>query len=158
MGAYRFRELCDEFLSNGTDQILKGLRYAICGLGDSGYTTFLENPTKIDQGLTKVGAQRIGEMAKCDAQELGDKAQDKVIQKWSKEILVPLAKALAQTEEVDVAKMQSETIPLLVKLDPDYTPHNHGSTGEFGFCTYIGIGAVVVGGVAAILASQYYSI
>ena len=152
MGAYRFRELCDEFLANDHAKILEGLQYAICGLGDSGYTTYLKNPTTIDAGLTKVGAKRIGEMAKCDAKQMGDQAQDKVIQQWSKDILVPLAKALASDEEVDTAKMQAVTIPLLIKLDPDYKPP--AGKGGSDFCTYIGIGAVVVGGLA-VIASQY---
>mmetsp|Transcript_44271 Transcript_44271/g.106646 ORF Transcript_44271/g.106646 Transcript_44271/m.106646 type:complete len:240 (-) Transcript_44271:65-784(-) len=154
LGSYRFRDLCDEFLTNDdTSKILSGLQYAICGLGDSGYTTFLKNPTTIDQGLTKAGAKRIGDLGKCDASEMGEKAQDKVIKKWSNDMLLPLAKALAETDEVDTAKMQLETIPLLVKLDPDYTPPNSGKGGS-DFCTYIGIGAVVVGGLA-VVASQY---
>lgn len=154
MGSYRFRELCDEFLSNdATDKILSGLQYAICGLGDSAYTTFLKNPTTIDQGLTKAGAKRIGGLGECDASEMGEKAQDKVIKKWSNDMLLPLAKALAETDEVDTAKMQAATIPLMVKLNPDYAPPNAGKDGS-DFCTYIGIGAVVVGGLA-VVASQY---
>ncbi|CAJ1952244.1 unnamed protein product [Cylindrotheca closterium] len=156
LGSYRFRDLCDEFLTNdgSNTNILTGLKYAICGLGDSNYTTFLKNPTTIDQGLQKAGAKRLGELAKCDASAMGEQAQDKVIQKWSKDMLLPLAKALAATEEVDTAKMQAETIPLMVKLDPDYTPPNAASKGGSDMCTYIGIGAVVVGGLA-IVASQY---
>jgi len=156
LGSYRFRDLCDEFLlanDSNNNKILEGLQYAICGLGDSGYTTFLKNPTTIDAGLTKAGAKRIGELAKCDAAAIGDDAQDKVIQQWSKDILVPLAKALADETEVDTEKMQAETIPLLIKLDPDYKPPSSGKEG-LDFCTYIGIGAVVVAGLA-VVASQY---
>ena len=52
----------------------------------------------------------------------GNDAQDKVIKRWSDGILIPLAKALCDTSEIDTLSMQSKTIPLLVKLDPDYTP------------------------------------
>ena len=67
LGAYRFRDLCEDFLQNSSEPILAGLQYALCGLGDSSYPTFLQNPTTIDKGLTAVGAKRIGDMGKGDA-------------------------------------------------------------------------------------------
>jgi sulfite reductase alpha subunit-like flavoprotein len=153
LGAYRFRELCDEFLSEGMEKILSGLQYALCGLGDSSYPTYLKNPTTIDKGLTAVGAKRIGEMGKGDASAMGEKSQDKVVKKWSQDILVPLAKALADETEVDTSKMQSKTIPLLMKIDPDYISPHQGEK-KSGMLPYIGLGAVLIGAAAAILASR----
>jgi sulfite reductase alpha subunit-like flavoprotein len=153
LGAYRFRELCDEFLSEGMEKILPGLQYALCGLGDTNYKTYLNNPTTIDKGLTAVGAKRIGEMGEGNASGTGEMSQDKVIQKWSQDILVPLAKALADETEIDTSKMQSKTIPLMMKLNPDYVSPHQGEK-KSGMLPYIGLGAVLVGATAAILASR----
>eukprot|EP00980_Cylindrotheca_fusiformis_P017386 scaffold5395_cov126-Cylindrotheca_fusiformis.AAC.6 len=154
LGAYRFRELCEEFmLDDDMDKVLSGLRYAICGLGDSAYPTFLKNPTTIDNALTTVGAKRIGQMGKCDASATGDNSQDKVIKKWSQDILVPLAKALADDTEVDTSSMQSKTIPLLMKLDPDYTPPGKDEK-SCDLLSLVAVGAVVVAGVAVFIANR----
>lgn len=153
LGAYRFRELCDEFLSEDMEKILSGLQYALCGLGDSSYTTYLKNPTTIDSALTSVGAKRIGAMGKGDASAMGEKSQDKVVKKWSQDILVPLAKALADESEVDTLTMQSKTIPLMMKLDPDYSPPKQNER-ESGKLAYVGLGAVLVGATAAFVASR----
>ena len=109
---------------------LEGLHYAICGLGDSMYTTYLRNPTTIDAGLTAAGATRIGDMGKADAGQSGDDAQDKVIARWMETMWVPVARAMAQAilndqeggTKVDWKQMQSKVIELLVELDPEYTP------------------------------------
>lgn len=137
IGSYKFRSFADELLSlvdgggdnnNNYATLLKGLRYAICGLGDSNYTTYLVNPTTIDKGLTAVGAKRIGEMGKGDAnaKKLGNDAQDQVIARWKEELYIPLAKALSTSTSTDAVKdvkeMQADTIPILMKLDKDYTP------------------------------------
>lgn len=153
LGAYRFRDLCEDYLENHEGEpILAGLRYALCGLGDSSYPTKFKNPTTLDAGLTAVGAKRIGEMARADANAMGDDAQDKVIKRWVQKIIVPLAKALADDSEVDTISMQSKTIPLLVKLDPDYTPPSEKTKG--GLLAYVGIGTVLIGVAAAVFANR----
>jgi sulfite reductase alpha subunit-like flavoprotein len=151
LGAYRFRELCDNILEEGTDKIYAGLRYALCGLGDSSYPTYLKNPTTIDKGLTAAGANRIGSMGKANANAMGEDSQDKVIEKWVQDILPSLANALADDTEVDTASMQSKTIPLLMKLDPDYSPSNESDSRMLA---YIGLGTVLVGAVAAVAANR----
>ena len=127
LGSYRFREVAEELLKKGNSDDgskapLQGLKYAICGLGDSNYTTYLKNPTTINAGLEAAGATRIGEMGKGDASVLGENAQGKVVARWSHEILKPLAKEIASSETPDLKSMQEHVIKLLVKLDPDYEP------------------------------------
>lgn len=53
LGSWRFRELCDTWLEQQEGQnddttktkgkVLKGMKYAMCGLGDSKYTTFFRS-------------------------------------------------------------------------------------------------------------------
>lgn len=141
LGAYRFRELCDGWVQSTTattvstddnddEPPLQGLKYAICGLGDSSYPTKFKNPTIIDQGLTKAGAERIGDLALADANGMGEDEQEKTIAKWMTTIWLPLAKELTQPLEqeapmrVDTKKMQRNILPLLIKLIPDYKPPN----------------------------------
>lgn len=104
-------------------------------IGDSGYTTYLVNPTTIDKALTAAGATRVGEMAKADAKQIGANSQENVIAKWKENILVPLAKTIAASaddESVNVKGMQAASIPILTKIDPDYTPPKEfgGNSGE----------------------------
>ena len=47
---------------------LNGVRYAVFGLGDSNYETFNFGGEKFDTILASLGAQRLGERAKHDAQ------------------------------------------------------------------------------------------
>lgn len=124
LGSARFREICEAFLAEEATYkgALTGLKYAICGLGSSNYTTFLRNPTTIDKGLKVAGALPVLDMGKADAVPAGDDAQDKRIARWVEKSWVPLATALSATDEVDTKSMQDKIIPLLVKLDPDYTP------------------------------------
>ena len=146
LGAYRFRELCEKFIDihqTGNKQssgILKGIQYAICGLGDSSYPTYLKNPATIDQGLTSAGAARLPNttLGKADAQQSGDTAQDKIIQQWILKLWQPLHEAIKDVKSssaakvsdsdetnddaVDYKQMQHNIIKLLIELDPDYTP------------------------------------
>ncbi|MBE4717885.1 nitric oxide synthase [Pseudarthrobacter sp. AB1] len=47
---------------------LTGVRYAIFGLGDTFYTeTYGQGATKLDDKLTELGAQRVGEIGRYDA-------------------------------------------------------------------------------------------
>ena len=74
---------------------------------------------------------------------------DKVIKRWVQEILTPLAKALCDTKEVDTLAMQSKTIPLLMKLDPDYTPPAGASDNKFSTTIIL---SILVALIAAIVA------
>lgn len=156
LGSYRFREVCDAFSEEEETykSALKGLKYAICGLGDSSYPTYLKNPTSIDQGLTAAGGERIGDMAAADADGLREKGQDATIRRWVEGIWVPLAKAICSEDQVDTKAMQVNTIPLLAKLDPDYTPPKEivvGAGGNGGLSsTILGVAglSLVVAAVA----------
>ncbi|WP_240689700.1 flavodoxin domain-containing protein [Arthrobacter sp. PAMC25564] len=47
---------------------LSGMRYAMFGLGDTFYTeTYGHGATKLDDKLTELGAQRVGEIGRYDA-------------------------------------------------------------------------------------------
>ena len=157
LGANRFREVCDTLIENdqnnkvGNSTLLKGMSYAICGLGDSSYPTYLKNPATIDQGLTVAGATRIvgTKLGKADASQSGTNSQDKVIQEWIQNLWEPLSTCLQQIRKqeqqqqenddenndnkVDYKLMQQNIIKMLIELDPDYTPpkgfHNKGSGG-----------------------------
>lgn len=132
LGSYRFREICEALEQAKNESQAKeestskppldGLSFALCGVGDSAYPTYLRNPTTIDKGLTAAGARRIVEMAKADASGTGEMSQDKVILKWIESIWTPLAQELCKEESVDTKRMQVNIIPLLMKLDPDYSP------------------------------------
>jgi sulfite reductase alpha subunit-like flavoprotein len=151
LGAYKFRSLAEKLLERNDPTLLQGLSYAIAGLGDSTYTTFLKNPTTIDQGLTAAGATRMGEMAKADAHQIGDLAQDKVIAKWVEELWVPLAEALTRSDPiVNIKEMQAKTIPILMQIDPDYTPPK-GNTQSSGKVPTIFLALAVLVALLAIL-------
>jgi hypothetical protein len=140
--------------------------------GDSGYTTYLKNPTTIDEGLTAAGAERIGEMGKADASEIGDKAQDKVIARWMDDIWLPLGTALVGGDDDDgntsttttaeaLKEMQARTIPILKEIDPDYEPPKDllpqkstttGGGGGGGMSMGIAISCLIGAVVAAVAA------
>jgi sulfite reductase alpha subunit-like flavoprotein len=170
LGAYRFRSLAEELLrqpkkdassnnnNNNHNIIYQGLHYAVCGLGDSTYPTYLKNPTTIDEALSKAGATRLQAMGKADAHQMGgDQSQDKVIQQWIDNLWVPLAKALttAQEEEsttiiMDAAKMQQDTLQILQRLDPDFvvkeekmTSNHANNAGGSKITLYIVVGISV---------------
>mmetsp|Transcript_55299 Transcript_55299/g.134314 ORF Transcript_55299/g.134314 Transcript_55299/m.134314 type:complete len:248 (-) Transcript_55299:309-1052(-) len=125
LGCHKFRTFTETLIEKNDNNLLDGLRYAICGLGDTQYTTFLKNPKTINQGLTVAGAKRIGELGTADASQIGDKAQDKTIARWMDDIWDPLGKELASTSAASaeqLQEMQSKTIPILQEIDPDYEP------------------------------------
>jgi len=116
MGGHRFRDLCEEWKDqkekdDKMEQVLTGLQYALCGLGNSSFRTFFENPQTIDDGLQAAGATRVGTLGKADAYKKGDESQPNVILKWREEIWKPLAEVLVQeppSEEV-LKEMQEKT-------------------------------------------------
>jgi len=119
LGGYKFRELCDHILSSedtdndstsasaststststSVSSLWKGCRYAILGLGDSKYVTYFCNPTILDEGLTKAGALRVGQIGKADVSGKID-SQSNVIQRWSEDIISDLALVLKEREAI----------------------------------------------------------
>ncbi len=155
LGAYRFREVCDALSEAMDKSMLQGLKYAICGLGDSSYPTYMKNPTAIDRGLTAAGAERIGTMAKADANALGEESQDKTITRWMEAIWIPLAKAICDQQNIDTKAMQANTIPLLMKLDPDYVPPKEGGTTTMT-PAMLGLVGFSLLGIAMAVAAVYF--
>jgi sulfite reductase alpha subunit-like flavoprotein len=145
LGCYRFRDLCDAWHdqygsrttknnnnNNSADdaktettnnsKILDGLYFAMCGLGDSKYTTYFQNPTKIHDALQLVGATRVGPLGRADASGTGDALQSTVIEQWIHGIWPHLAAVLVQeppsTERL--AKIEQATVQLCAKINPDF--------------------------------------
>lgn len=81
------------------------------------------DPTVIDQGLTSVGATRVGPLGKADASGSGNLLQSKVIEDWIANIWPHLAEALVQEPLLSyerLAEMQQDTIALCQNINPDY--------------------------------------
>jgi sulfite reductase alpha subunit-like flavoprotein len=114
--------------------------------GDSTYPTYLKNPTTIDNGLTAAGATRLVDLGKADAHQIGEKAQDKVIAEFVENLWLPLAKALSDgDDDVDVKAMQEKTIPILMEIDPDYSPpksQRSSNDGNISF-VYLALGVLI---------------
>mmetsp|Transcript_26601 Transcript_26601/g.37467 ORF Transcript_26601/g.37467 Transcript_26601/m.37467 type:complete len:236 (+) Transcript_26601:33-740(+) len=124
LGCYRFREFCDALLENNETKLLKGITYAMLGLGDSKYTTFFQNPTVIDKAMTAAGAERVGPLGKVDASGTGNDAQLEVIARWIEGIWPVLEKAL-QKEPTPTRRLQEitdGTVKLCTKINPDFAP------------------------------------
>ena len=139
LGGYRFRELCDYFLDNtaSTSTLLKGVRFALLGLGDSMYTTFLENPIVTEEALQAAGAVRVGEFGKADAS--GD--QLKAVEQWMDGIWPALASVVVEDlnkrnngtdNDVDLDKMQKETMKICYRINPDLKASASSFSGEGG--------------------------
>jgi sulfite reductase alpha subunit-like flavoprotein len=136
LGSYRFRELCDAWLSESNDsktnnsnnskknRLLDGVYFAMCGLGDSKYTTYFENPTKLHDALTVMGAERVGPLGKADASGKGDAAQPRVIEDWINTIWPHLANVVAREPpplfQARLDEMQQRTVALCQRINPDF--------------------------------------
>ena len=130
LGCYRFREFCDEINEQKLTGMLKGVKYAMLGLGDSKYTTFFQNPTKIDQALTLAGAERFGALGKADAS--GE--QMEVIEQWIRDLWPQLqgqVDALGTLNEnehdieqqlLKLKQVKEKSWDLCLKLFPHYAP------------------------------------
>lgn len=140
LGCYRFRELCDEWVSRLSSsqqgncatsmRPLEGIQFALLGLGDSKYTTFFHNPTKIDQALRLAGAQRIGPLGKADASGTGDDEQLKVIERWIDDVWDHLARAVMEPplSGERLQQIQQATVDVCRKINPDYLPSKGNSS------------------------------
>lgn len=138
LGCYRFRQLCDAWSeqhrgNTNKNGILKGLKFALCGLGDSKYRTYFENPTKLNDTLTNLGAERVGPLGKADASGTGSNLQSKVIEEWINNIWPFLAKAVAESPVPDdvLKEMQKKTVNLCRKINPDFPAPKNGYTSMF---------------------------
>jgi sulfite reductase alpha subunit-like flavoprotein len=169
LGAYRFRSLADELIASGRyPHLYRGLYYAVCGLGDSTYPTYLNNPTIIDTALSQAGATRLVELGRADAHQMGDQAQDQVIARWIDQLWSPLAQALVKLDnapatddnddnddtngKVDWLTMQHQTWQILQQLDPDFEiPANISSTNPANHPSW-SVMYLVLGVVVAITA------
>ena len=107
---HRFRDLCDVLPMKGRN-ILKGIQFAICGLGNSSFRTFMANPKAIEEGLRGGGANRIGDFAHADADKSGDESQKNTIAKWQEDIWDELAEVLIEEplSEETLAAIQAKT-------------------------------------------------
>lgn len=126
LGCYRFRDLCDTWKAEGDVHkgTLEGVHFAMCGLGDSKYTTFFRNPTVIHEALQLVGAKRVGAMGKADAS--GKEDQTVVLEQWLQEIWPFLAKVVAEPplERERLQKMQQRTVEVCRRINPDFEAKN----------------------------------
>ena len=125
LGGYRFRDLMDAWKDRkASSDLLEGVQFALCGLGDSSYTTFFQNPTVTNEVMLQVGAKRIGEVGKADAKQSGDNSQANVIARWKEALWEPLAKAVVEPalDEEVLKKMQDATIELMCEINPDFVP------------------------------------
>lgn len=120
MGCGMFRQLCDAILEQQRSHILDGIRYFMLGLGDSTYTTYFQNPARIDEALTVAGAMRVGELGKADASG----PQLELIQGWMDEELWPNLKQVVVNwkvgdgEEDVCQKAKERTWDLCLKVLP----------------------------------------
>jgi sulfite reductase alpha subunit-like flavoprotein len=135
LGAYRFRELCEAWLERTSDDRntldLEGLNFALCGLGDSKFSTFFVNPTRIDVAMHHVGAKRVGPLGKADASGIGNDAQHLVIERWMDGIWPFLAQVVAMEplpNEV-MENMQRKTADLCRQINPDFPSEPISSQG-----------------------------
>ena len=149
LGAYRFRELCDAWSAAKAKNILNGVHFAMCGLGDSKYTTFFQNPTRINEALLQVGAQRVGPLCKADASGTGD-AQLDVIDEWIQGIWPYLASIVVKEplSSQRLTEMQQETIEVCRIINPDFLPERKSDATLFF--------PLSMAAVAAIVAAAYY--
>jgi sulfite reductase alpha subunit-like flavoprotein len=132
-------------------------------VGDSNYTTYLDNPTTITMALKAVGANELIKMGEADASQIGETSQRNTIIKWKEELWIPLAKAVAAATAkgndndessdagVDVKTMQKGSIPILMQIDPDYTPPKEfGGRSSAAIPMHLLAVAVIVALIAAL--------
>jgi sulfite reductase alpha subunit-like flavoprotein len=145
LGASRFRELCNHCLQQQPAPFLQGVHYALCGLGDSKYRTFFENPTTLDQGLTAAGAKRIGTLGCADAshrksrirrdtEQLTDD-QGAVIAQWTRQTIPQIIQTLQSTHPLSANQsttMQQRTNGISQLINPEFVPPKSSSQDKRG--------------------------
>jgi len=124
MNGRKFRTLCDGWVqdakkeqqgSNPALHFLDGLQFALLGLGDSYYKTYMENPTVTHDALVSKGATLlVGKgtakddtnhpFCAADATD-GPEEQHKVMDQWTEE-LWPLVANVVIQEPLDESKLK----------------------------------------------------
>jgi len=171
LGCYRFRDLCEAWLEryssagNNNDKkkkqqcrMLEGVQYALLGLGDSKYTTFFQNPTRIDEGMQAVGAKRVGPLGKADASGLGDQTQSLVIERWIESIWQHLAQVvvLEPLSDSKLREMQAWTVSICKEINPEFEEDDEIDEKKNSTSPAVLVLAFVVAGVAAV--AYYYRV
>eukprot|EP00523_Entomoneis_sp_CCMP467_P019675 CAMPEP_0168816434 /NCGR_PEP_ID=MMETSP0726-20121227/6719_1 /TAXON_ID=265536 /ORGANISM="Amphiprora sp., Strain CCMP467" /LENGTH=236 /DNA_ID=CAMNT_0008868689 /DNA_START=5 /DNA_END=715 /DNA_ORIENTATION=+ len=96
----KFRKKCDawtQVFQGNPDKPkpLAGMRFALCGLGESTYQTYMKNPIVTCDALTLLGAEIVGERGFADSVE-GEPHQQIEIATWQEEMWAKLAEVLVQ--------------------------------------------------------------
>jgi len=148
LGAQRFRQVADEFLKMEAKH-LQGLRFALCGLGDSSFTTFFENPKVLAKALCHQGANLIGTIGKADAK----KDQEKIVQDWMEQtwLLIHGAAKEEGASEEQLALMSTETLNICKRIIPGFAKEENKIDVSFILAAIALLIAVLVG------LSSYYS-
>ena len=151
MGGHRFREFCDYIVqqhdnhdttasSSSSSSFLRGLKFALLGLGDSKYTTFFENPTQTLRAMEFAGATRFGSVGKADASSTTtstttttsssstpQQGQLEAMETWIANLWKPLNMVLAELNDRDSAyvkkrclEWQRATCVISAKINPDF--------------------------------------
>jgi sulfite reductase alpha subunit-like flavoprotein len=114
-GATEFRKLADAWIATYKEnpdkpKILEGVHFALLGLGDSEYETFMKNPKITEEALTLAGAKLCGERGVANAFN-GAMAQQKLIDEYVDGIWPHLAGIVVQepVPEELLAEMKSQT-------------------------------------------------
>lgn len=116
MGARKFRKLCDYWTATLKDcpdgKPLHGLQFALCGLGDSKFSSYMANPLAICQGLQTAGAQLVGDKGAIDA-SAGSEQQQAQIDEWKETSLWPALKEISALRPIlsdeELAEMSKKT-------------------------------------------------
>jgi len=118
--AKKFRSLCDKLVAEhggggkAKADFLKGMRFALLGLGDSFYKTYMQNPKVTEEALLAVGATPLVERGVADANDENDEGlQQKAMDEWTERLWKPLAEALLYEEplsEEQLAEMARKTV------------------------------------------------
>lgn len=153
LGCYRFRDVCDcimecqqqnestdptenSHLKNDVTKVLVQnlsfqnlISYAICGLGDSRYTTYMNNPKVIDETLRDcLHATPLCDMGQADASSKSKVQQSDVIAHWIDQLWSPLSMVIyddpnrTKQKEERLQQLQQQLVQLCQAIIPDYHP------------------------------------
>ena len=166
LGARKFREFCDEILKRHRDgegenddtkviPSLRGVNFALLGLGDSHYSTYFKNPTTIHDALLVMGAKRVGEIGKADAGGTGHMEQSKVIERWIENIWAELDDVVMSTPSAnttDLDQARKETWDFCLEIFPDWKKRHSSAAKEVEKKSYYLAINIMVGILLALIA------
>ncbi len=153
LGCYRFRDVCDciiecqqqnesidpdensHFKNDVTKVLVRNLSFqnlisfAICGLGDSRYTTYMNNPKVIDETLRDcLHATPLCDMGQADASSKSKVHQSDVIAHWIEKLWSPLSMVIyddlnrTEQKEERLQQLQQRLVQFCQAIIPDYHP------------------------------------